>query len=152
MGKPALPVKVTTIGALLLLCLVFAGCGRDTSPVPATTSPELAPELTATARPPLSPVPTAAVAPTIPPEPYPAPVSLAITMAAEETGVPREQIRIVSYEQREWPSTALGCPQEGFSYHQVVTPGYVVRLEIEGEARLYHTNQATTVVDCTPGR
>ncbi len=150
-GKPALPVKGTTIGAVLLLCLVFTGCGIGSSPAPTTTAPELDPETTATVRPPRPPVPTAALAPTIPPEPYPAPVSLAITMAADETGVPRDQVRIVSYEEREWPSTALGCPQEGFSYHQVVTPGYFVRLEIEGEARTYHTNRATTVVNCTAG-
>lgn len=62
----------------------------------------------------------------------------------------KDKVRLVSYEEREWPSTALGCPQPGFSYHQVVTPGYFIRLDIEGQAFTYHTNRSSTVINCTP--
>ncbi len=148
MGNPAWRVIATITGIACLLCLLLAGCGPDSGTTPTSGNQDPAP--TATSRPSLSPVPTAAVPATVPAESYPQPVSLAITRAVEETGVDRERVRVVSYEEREWPSPALGCPQPGFSYPQVVTPGYFVRLEIEGEQRIYHTNRSTTVVDCTP--
>jgi hypothetical protein len=82
-------------------------------------------------------------------EDYPQPVIAAIDAAASEASVNRSDVRILSYEEREWPSTALGCPQPGFSYAQVVTPGYLVMLLADGTEFTYHTNQSTGVVLCS---
>ena len=88
---------------------------------------------------------------TIPDDPdlYPQPVMLAVSAAASESGLPEEDVRVLSYTEREWPSTALGCPQPGFSYAQVVTPGFHVQL-LAGETTYeYHTNLTTSVILCS---
>ena len=48
----------------------------------------------------------------------------------------------------EWSDASLGCPQEGFMYAQVITPGYLIILEAQGEQYEYHTDQTTNVVLC----
>lgn len=83
------------------------------------------------------------------PDVYPQPVRLAIDAAASEAGVDPDAVIVVSFQEREWPSTALGCPQPGFSYAQVVTPGYFVLLRIGDAEYEYHTNMRTSVVLCT---
>lgn len=80
---------------------------------------------------------------------FPQPVQLAVEAAAEEAGVAVEDVRLLGYEERDWPSTALGCPQPGFSYAQVVTPGYVVQLSAGGSQLEYHTNLTSNVVLCS---
>lgn len=84
-------------------------------------------------------------------EELPQPVLRAVQAGAEEAGVEPGAVRITSFTERDWPSTALGCPQPGFSYAQVVTPGYEVLLLIEDQEYAYHTNMASTVVLCTGG-
>ncbi|HET7092608.1 MAG TPA: hypothetical protein VFI22_03995, partial [Thermomicrobiales bacterium] len=68
--------------------------------------------------------------------------------AASKFGVPVDQIDIVTNEPREWPSAALGCPQPGELYAQVITPGYVVLLQ-SGDRRIeYHLDSRGNFVDC----
>ncbi|HEX5500105.1 MAG TPA: hypothetical protein VFX03_12795, partial [Thermomicrobiales bacterium] len=68
--------------------------------------------------------------------------------AASKFGVPADQIDIVTNEPREWPSAALGCPQPGEMYAQVLTPGYVVLLQA-GDRRIeYHLDSRGNFVDC----
>lgn len=87
---------------------------------------------------------------TIPDDPdlYPQPVMLAVSAAANEAGLPEDDVRVLSYTEREWPSTALGCPQPGFSYAQVVTPGYHVQLQAGETTYEYHTNLTNNVILC----
>jgi hypothetical protein len=82
-------------------------------------------------------------------EPLPQPVTIAVREAASEAGVSEDDVRVLNYSEREWPSTALGCPQPGFSYAQVVTPGFEVKLEAGGTIYEYHTNLTTNVVLCS---
>lgn len=129
-----------------------------------------APALTPTAMPseiiePVSPIVPASPLPTPMPEgetampaaensqPRPLPGSdeaLAAAMAdlAEQTGLPIEQIKLVSVEAIEWRDTSLGCPQEGYMYAQVITPGYLIMLQADGQTWEYHTDQKTNVVLC----
>lgn len=58
-------------------------------------------------------------------------------------------VRLVSYTELDWPSPALGCPEEGRFYPQVVTPGYLVVVVVEGRSLEYHTDRGVTVVSCT---
>ncbi|HEU0115569.1 MAG TPA: hypothetical protein VFQ80_12875, partial [Thermomicrobiales bacterium] len=68
--------------------------------------------------------------------------------AASKFGVPVNQIDIVTNEPREWPSAALGCPQPGEVYAQVITPGYVVLLQ-SGDQRIeYHLDSRGNFVAC----
>jgi hypothetical protein len=63
-------------------------------------------------------------------------------------GVSPDRITLVSVEAVEWSDASLGCPQEGFMYAQVVTPGYLIIFAVDGSEYKYHTNQQDVVVHC----
>lgn len=44
--------------------------------------------------------------------------------AATRSGVPREQLVVVSAESHTWPDGSLGCPQPGQLYIQIVMEGW----------------------------
>jgi hypothetical protein len=74
----------------------------------------------------------------------------AIEDLAQRTGAPPDEITLVSMEAIDWSDTSLGCPQEGFMYAQVITPGYKMILATGGQQYEYHTDQSTSVVFCQP--
>jgi hypothetical protein len=74
-----------------------------------------------------------------------APVIAAI---AADLGVLPESIQVISIESRVWPDSSLGCPQPDMLYAQVVTPGYLVLVEMSGEQIEYHTDERGSVVRC----
>jgi hypothetical protein len=49
------------------------------------------------------------------------------------------EILVISVEAVDWPDTSLGCPQPGMMYAQVITPGYLIVLEAEGQTYEYHS-------------
>ncbi len=75
-------------------------------------------------------------------------VSQAIADLALRLQVTEEVIQAVSVEAVEWRDTSLGCPQPGMMYAQVVTPGYKLGLEAEGEKYWYHTDAGKYLVLC----
>ncbi|MEW5958909.1 MAG: hypothetical protein AB1801_14345 [Chloroflexota bacterium] len=77
-------------------------------------------------------------------------LAAAIAHLAEKAGVPAEEIKLISMEAVEWSDASLGCPQPGYMYAQVITPGYLIILEAQGEEYEYHTDQKTNVVLCPP--
>ncbi len=94
--------------------------------------------------------------PTMPPinsdvEPIPGSeeaLAAAIAHLSEQTGLPAGDIRLLSIEAVDWNDASLGCPQEGFMYAHVITPGYLIMLEAQGQPYEYHTDQAANVVLC----
>lgn len=77
-------------------------------------------------------------------------VRLAKEDLARRLDVSPEDVQVVSIEAVQWPDTSLGCPQPGMMYAQVITPGFRVLLEAEGETYQYHTDRAARVVLCQP--
>ncbi len=62
----------------------------------------------------------------------------AIDDAAQRTGAPRADIKVMVAEAVTWPDGSLGCPQPGMLYTQALVPGYRIVLRV-GEATLnYH--------------
>jgi hypothetical protein len=41
-------------------------------------------------------------------------------------------------EPKDFPDASLGVPEPGMTYAQVITPGYVILLNAEGETYEYH--------------
>lgn len=76
------------------------------------------------------------------------PLAAALADLAKQIGIPADQISLVSMEAKEWSDTALGCPQEGMMYAQVITPGFLMILSAQGQPYEYHTDQKTSVVWC----
>lgn len=68
---------------------------------------------------------------------------------ARRLGVDAQAIAVVRTEAVDWPSTALGCPEPGMVYAQVITPGYRVVLEHGGRQYTYHTDRRQRFVLCT---
>jgi len=148
--------------ALVLLLLVACSEGNgdaDTQPsasptpeptalatIPASTQTEVSPS------PPSTPVPrpTAPVTPTS--SGRPAVLDQVIARAAEDYGVTPGTISVVSYEQQTWPTTALGCPEKGRFYAQIIITGYEFVLAIGESTAVYHADEAgTAIVRCVDG-
>ena len=136
---------------LLLAGVALAGCSdgeagsdpRDSeTQVPATarasatigtrTETAVAPSPTSFLR------PTSISDPTV--TPAPPPVASAAERVAKERGVSLTDVVILTYTQESWSSTALGCPEVGRSYAQIVTSGYEILFAIQGELAVYHVD------------
>ena len=83
----------------------------------------------------------------ISPQAQPA-VDAALQAAAARLGVPRDQLRVVQVQEREWSDASLGCPQPGQLYAQVITPGYLVTIEGAGRRVEVHTDTRGRAVIC----
>lgn len=68
---------------------------------------------------------------------------------ARKLGLSVEEIFLFSVEPVEWPDASLGCPQTGMTYAQVITPGYRILLEANGQAYSFHTDEANQVILCS---
>jgi hypothetical protein len=77
-------------------------------------------------------------------------VAAAKSQLAAEQGVEVSQVRLRSLEETVFPDTSLGCPEPGRFYLQVLTPGYIIRLELAGTVYEFRASR-TTVVRC-PGK
>jgi hypothetical protein len=75
-------------------------------------------------------------------------VQAAVAAAAAAEGVDPTEVTVVSYEPTEWPDTSLGCPKDGEVYAQVITPGYLVILSVDGVEMEYHTDDVDRAVRC----
>jgi hypothetical protein len=61
-----------------------------------------------------------------------------------------ETIELVSIEEVEWPDGCLGVVQPDLMCIQVITPGYRIILQVDGQQYEYHTNSAGTLVILVP--
>jgi len=64
-------------------------------------------------------------------------VNRSIADLAERLGVGRDVIAVQSVEAIEFPDASLGVPDPGEVYAQVITPGYVIRLVVNGTVYEY---------------
>lgn len=145
------------VGWLMILGVV--ACGRAVSSLSLGAAPTAPPDTpvaktvvsTATAEPAGTPTPLWTAVPTIP---IPSDTTLQkLVIRAKEDLAKRlsievDQIGLIEAKAVEWSDTSLGCPKPGMMYAQVITPGYRVVLEAEGETYEYHTDQGRVVVLC----
>lgn len=68
-----------------------------------------------------------------------------------EIDVPLGEITIVSTAPMTWPNAALGCPQEGMAYAEVLVEGALITLEAAGQQYTYHTSGTDSFVLCQDG-
>lgn len=67
-------------------------------------------------------------------------VQIARTTLGEELQVEAAAITVVSEEAVEWPDACLGAPAADEMCGQVVTPGYLITLAVDGNEYQIHTN------------
>ena len=82
-------------------------------------------------------------------------LTLLIERAKEDlvqaTGAAADAISVVSAEEVEWSDSSLGCPDPDTMYAQVITPGFLIILESDGNTFNYHTatDPDGPLVQCT---
>jgi len=75
-------------------------------------------------------------------------IEKAIADLAQRFSVPADQIKLVEATPLVWPDSSLGCPQKGIVYAQVLTPGYLIRLNANNTEYEYHASRGTEVIYC----
>jgi len=123
----------------LILSLTLAGC-IPSQPTLATPAPVLPTEMETTQEP--QPKPT---------NPDPVIQSLiekATDDLSQRLSVSASQINLIQASEVTWPDGSLGCPREGMSYIQVLTPGYFIVLENDNNQYGYHSGRDGNVFYC----
>ena len=55
-------------------------------------------------------------------------------------GITEQAFTVYSTESLDWSNASLGCPKTGYSYAQVITPGYKITFDVGGIHYRIHTN------------
>lgn len=73
-------------------------------------------------------------------------------LRADELGADEGDFRLDSAEGVQWSDASLGCPQAGYAYAQVITPGYKLVFDLTGTSHAVHTNaDGSYMVVCGDG-
>ncbi len=135
--------------ALAVLLVVLSACGGSEGQALPPGAPAARGERQSPASPTTMPAAATPTAVPVAPTAEPAAVQAVRRELAGRLAVAASRLKAVSVEPVAWPDASLGCPQEGFAYAQVVTPGYRVVMEHNGQRYTYHTNAtASLVVTC----
>ncbi len=156
-------MKIKSVLALFVILAFLSACAQ-TSPTAAYPPSGSVSTPSTTAYPPPVSVPnTPVIIPVITPVPtqvYPGPTTpateadstlaqqAAIQEVSTKYNIPADQIKVVSTEPKTWPDGCLGVVLPGVMCAQIVTPGYLVRLEANGQQFEIHTNlDGSSLVD-----
>jgi hypothetical protein len=74
---------------------------------------------------------------------------LAVADLAAHLALKVDAITVISVEPAEWNDASLGCPEPDMMYAQVITSGYRIVLEANGQRFEYHTGEGN-IVRCKP--
>lgn len=161
-------MKTRWISLFVLLALALAGCGQGGEILP--MEPQIPPSLEEPAAPPENPSPNATEVVEVPPPASPTPessepgdappmpnpsdptlqklISTAAEDLAKRFSIASDQIQLHEAFEMTWPDSSLGCPNPSSMYMQVLTPGYLIRLQAPGGIFEYHTDKRGSVVYC----
>ncbi len=79
-------------------------------------------------------------------------VELALADAAKRTGVDVSTLMVKSAERVTWSDGAVGCPEKGMMYTQMLVPGYRIVLESGATALAYHGSMRGQPFFCPANR
>jgi hypothetical protein len=140
------PLRITFAALLLILVVLVACQAEDDEDSPLEPSSPLAPGESPLIGPPQEDLPSRGDQENLTAVDQLS--ELAREDLAGELGIDAEDIELVEVESVDWANSSLGCPQEGMMYLQVITPGYRLTLEAEGQRYVYHTDAGKIVVLC----
>ena len=121
--------RIGLLGMMVVAALVLSACAR----APALPSAGQG----------ATPTPSQPQADTPPPQPtagLPTGALPAAEALAQQLNVQVGSVTVVSVEKVDWPDACLGVATPGMMCAQVVTPGYRVILEAQGQRYEYHTD------------
>ena len=79
-------------------------------------------------------------------------VDWALQDAAQRTRLDTAQLRVALAETVTWPDGAIGCPEPGRQYAQVLVSGYRIRITAGSETLEYHGSVRGQVMFCPASR
>ena len=133
-----------------LIILILTACTPRLIPTPSPT--QISVSTPTEAQPVLTP--TQGEMPQMPSTALPQPAGLEnlIKMAkddlAQRLSVEISQIRVLDARDVVWPNSSLGCPQPGMLYAEVLTPGYLILLNVNGQEYEYHAGKNSDAFYC----
>jgi len=65
-------------------------------------------------------------------------INQAIDLLTQSISIPAKDIELVSVEAYDFPDASLGVPVSGLFYAQVLTPGYIIHLQVGEDLYIYH--------------
>lgn len=66
----------------------------------------------------------------------------------ERTGIPNDEIHVVSIKPAIWANSALGCPEMGKTYDEKKVKGFRILIESRGRQYTYHTDDDQKTMAC----
>ena len=75
-------------------------------------------------------------------------IEKAIADLSKRSAVPADELVLLEATPVTWSDGSLGCPQEGMLYAQVLTPGFLIRLQAGDQDFEYHAGRGTEVIYC----
>ena len=81
------------------------------------------------------------------------PPDIALTVqnqVSQTLGVSLESIKITQVEQKDWPNACLGLPQQNEVCAEVITPGWLLTFNINGQEYKYRVDKTGTVIRQEP--
>lgn len=152
-------MKTRWIFLTAFLALTLAGCGQnnDRTPMEPKSPPGNPPP---TASVPVEVTPLSTPQPDSPPQAGTTPqanpsdpelqklIQTATEDLAKRFSIAPDQIQLQEALEMTWPDSSLGCPNPSSMYMQVLTPGYLIRLQTPGGMFEYHTDKRGAVVYC----
>lgn len=79
-------------------------------------------------------------------------IALAKSTLEEKVGIPASTIRFTYATAAEWPDSSLGCPEKGMTYRPVLTPGYIVSLQVNDRTYTVHVAGTVAIICNRAGR
>jgi hypothetical protein len=132
---------------MLLFALALTACGGAPVIPSDTPTPVVTPTMEPTSQP-------TQVAESLMPETSLSPeqqeaADKAKTILADELKVDPDAVTILEVKHVTWRDGSLGCPKPGMMYTQVITPGYLVKAEVDGEIHMVHMDERGNGVVCS---
>jgi len=75
-------------------------------------------------------------------------VEAVVADLAGRLGISAQEVTVEQVKAVQWPDSSMGCPQPGYMYTQVITPGYQIILKAQGKSYDYRTDESGGFVLC----
>ena len=75
-------------------------------------------------------------------------IEIAKENLAQWLSIAKYQINVVEAREVVWSNASLGCPQPGMLYAEVLTPGFLILLNVNGQDYEYHAGKNSDAFYC----
>jgi len=134
---------ILIISIFLTACTPHLISNRTSAPIPVTTFSPLA---TTTMQGDSPTMPSIHSTPTI--SDLQSLIEKAKTDLAQRLSISIDQINGIEAKAVVWSNSSLGCPQPGMVYAEVLTPGYLILVNANGQDYEYHAGKGADIFYC----